>query len=228
MRQELIFQKLLQVVEARGAEEPPPGSETETEDDDDDEDLPEGEEGRKKGQEQEDEGDKLLRALKAERKERKKFERELKQLRAAQEEKDKGDQGDAEKARTAAQVAQAKADKLAARLVKQAVDMAITKAATSKDLKFKDPEDALLLVQRDLDTWVDQDPDDPSEIEVDEAAVAKAVKALAARKPHLLEAEGEQEPSGSKFGGRKNDDGAMTEDKLREKYPALRRTVTST
>lgn len=215
------YQILLDIVQCRGADgEGEEGEKKEDEQEAEDEDD-EGEDGKKK--EGESETDNLVKTLRKERADRKKFERELKQLRAQQQEKEQGETGEAEKARKKAEAAEAKTVKLAGRLRRQAIDMAIAKFAGN--MKFRDVQDALVQVERDEEAWVDQDDDDPSEIEVDEKAVEKAVKALADRKKYLLEAEGELEPSGSKFGKGKGKGDEMDEATLRSKYSGLRPQV---
>lgn len=220
--EENLFQALLRLTKCRGAEDSTGGDDkdddSETEDDSDD-----AEDGDKKDQPEgnaaDDAAENLKKALKAERKQRKQFERELKQLRQVQTDKKDGDDSEASKAKQRADASDARAEKLAARLVKTAVDSAIVKAATK--LKFRDVDDALAQVNRDIETWVDQDEDDPSEIEVDADAVEKAVKKLADSKKYLLQVDGETDPSGSRFGGKGNDNGSMSEEKLRQKYSAL-------
>src|SRR5690606_17927203 len=117
-----------------------------------------------------------------------------------------------------------KATKLAAKLLTNAVDTAIIKVGTA--LKFRDLDDALKLVDRsEID--VEQDEDDPSDVEIDTKTVEAALKALAKAKPHLLIPdgdgdEGSGEKSGSKFGGSRKSKDDLDEERLRELYPALR------
>lgn len=225
--EENLFQALLRLTQCRGAEDPPGDQDDDSDDDDDGDDgdegtgddgkKKEGDEGKKEGDE--DAADNLKKALRAERKQRKQFERELKQLRQLQTDKKDGDDGEAAKLQKKADNAEAKATRLAERLLKTAVDGAIVKAATK--LNFRDVDDALAQVKWDLEAWVDQDEDDPSEIEVDAEAVERAVKKLAESKKYLLKVDGETDPSGSKFGGKGNNNDALSEQKLREKYSAL-------
>jgi hypothetical protein len=70
---------------------------------------------------------------------------------------------------------------LAKKFSTQAVNGAIKTAA--EKLGFIDPEDALV-VARNIE--VDQDDEDPTQVEVDEALVLSEVKALAKKKPHLV------------------------------------------
>lgn len=225
--EENLFQALLRLTQCRGAEDPPGDQDDDSDDDDgDDGDAGTGDDGKKKegdGDKKDDDdgdaADNLKKALRAERKQRKQFERELKQLRQLQTDKKEGDDGEAAKLQKKADSAEAKATRLAERLLKTAVDGAIVKAATK--LNFRDVDDALAQVKRDLEAWVDQDEDDPSEIEVDAEAVERAVKKLAESKKYLLKVDGEMDPSGSKFGGRGNNNDALSEEKLRQKYSAL-------
>lgn len=70
---------------------------------------------------------------------------------------------------------------LSKRIADQALHTAILQAATAQ--KFIDPEDALAVASS---LEVDQDPDDPTSVEVDKALVLSEIKALAKRKPHLV------------------------------------------
>ena len=226
--EENLFQALLRLTQCRGAEDPS-GDQDDGSDDGDDGDDGAGDDGKKKegedgkkdddGDDGDDAADNLKKALRAERKQRKQFERELKQLRQLQTDKKDGDDGEAAKLQKKADAAEAKTAKLADRLLRTAVDNAIVKAATK--LNFRDVDDALAQVKRDTEAWVDQDEDDPSEIEVDAEAVERAVKKLAESKKYLLKVDGETDPSGSKFGGKGNNNDALSEEKLRQKYSAL-------
>jgi hypothetical protein len=217
------YQVLLKLTQVKGSEEPP--KEGEESEDDGGEGEGEEEEGEPPKGEGKPDTEGLQSALRKERQQRKQFEKELRQLRALKEEIESKDATETDKAKKAAERAEEKATKLAARLRAQAVDITITKFASQ--LNFQDINDALVQLQRDSD-WVDQDDDDPSEIEVDEAAVEKAVKALADKKKYLLKSQDEKEPSGSKFGGGKNNSDDMDEETLRQKYPALRQRQSST
>jgi hypothetical protein len=168
----------------------------------------------------------LKSALQKERKtakEKTRAERTLaKQLAEAQKKLDEiadKDKSEGEKATKAAQAAQTKVAKLAEGLKKTRLDAAIEKVA--RELKFKDTDDAISLVDRSS-IEVEQDEDDPSDITIDAKTVKAAVKALADKKKHLVGEEGSDEPSGSKFpaGGGK-DKTKLTEEDLRNKYPAL-------
>lgn len=222
-----LLEKLLLLVQVRGADEPakegdPPKKEQET---------PPKEEEEEENEEEEEETPKekdtagLMSALNKERKERKRLEKEAKTLRQFKDDKESENATEAQKATKKAEAAEAKTERLAKKLRTQALDIAIAKYAGN--LKFRDVNDALTQIRRE-DDWIDQDEDEPSEIEVDEGAVEKAVKKLAGEKKYLLEVEGEELPSGSKFGGGKNKNEEMDEAALRDKYSALRRRSSST
>jgi hypothetical protein len=163
----------------------------------------------------------LKNALKAERLRAKKAERELKKFQRESGKKDDDDKQTVAEAQEARDTATAKSEKLATRLRTTELNNVITRFATK--LKFRDIDDALSLLKRE-DDWVEQDEDDPSDIEIDDSAVEAALAKLAKAKPHLLVADGDGEPSGGKFGGRK--DGkkdALSEEVLSSKYSALGR-----
>lgn len=224
MRAKVICPDLLKPWEVTiiGFEDPPGGGDDDNDDDDsDDDDDSENDDsgsgGEGKGG---DETAGLKSALDKERRERKRLEKEAKQLRKFKEESESKDDSDKDKAVKEAEREKAKTVRLAEKLKGNAVDTAIIKLAGKH--KFRDVDDALRLLNRDsID--VDQDEDEPDDVEVDEKSVDKALKALASAKPHLILADGEEHPSGSKFGGRKKDDQQADEEALRDKYPALRR-----
>lgn len=215
---------LLKLTKVRGTEEPPKDDGGDNQDDKGDEEGDEGD-GDESSKDDKPDTSGLESALRKERADRKRFEKELKQLRKLKEDVESKDATETDKAKQAAVKAEQKAERLASRLRTQAIDITIIKYASQ--LNFQDTQDALAQVVRE-DGWVEQDDDDPSEIEVDEGAVEKAVKALAEKKKYLLKAQGEKEPSGSKFGGGKNNNDEMDEETLRQKYPALRQRVPST
>lgn len=122
-----------------------------------------------------------------------------------------------------------KNQRLSVRVRRQALDGVILREA--QQMGFRDVDDAVRLVDLNLDEVVEGEDDD---IEVDEDSVKEALEALAQRKPHLMQEEEEEDddegerrknkkpPSGSKFGGRqKKRKGELDAEKLRERYPAL-------
>lgn len=153
-----------------------------------------------------------------ERKLRRKAEREA---RAALEGREAGEeQKNLEETQQKLQSAEQKTQRLAARLLSKERDDAIV--AEARRLGFIDPTDALTDdIRRAVD--VDQDPEDPSDIEVDQDSVKAAVKALAARKKHLVGAPGGGAPSGNKFRKNGNPPAPKTEEALmKDIYPSLR------
>lgn len=189
------------------------GNNSETDDTDDEDD---DSEDKNKGQGENT--DALKSALRKERNERKRLDKEAKELRKFKEEAEGKEKSESDNAKEAASKAESKALKLAAALQKTAVDNAIIKLGGK--LKFRDIDDALSLVTRDsID--VEQDDDDPSDIEIDESTVEAALKDLAKRKPHLIIAEGQEDKSGSKFGGGRKSQQDMDDEAARKRFPAL-------
>ncbi len=160
----------------------------------------------------------LKSALEKERRDRKRLEKEAKQLRREKEERENAEKSEVDKATGEAEKRTKQVTALATKLKTNALNTAILKAAQAS--KFRDSDDALALVNRS-DIGVEQDEDDPAEIEIDEKSVEAAVKALAKKKPHLLIAEGDTDPSGSSFGRRKSKDD-LDDEALKAKYAALR------
>lgn len=197
------------------------GDEGEGEGSDDGDDGDEGEEGGEEKGKEDSNTDGLKSALQKERRERKRLEREAKELKKFKDEAEGREKSDTDKAKEDASKAESKAQKLAAKLRDSALDNAIIKAAGG--LKFRDIDDALKLIDRDA-IDVDQDDDDPSEINLDEDSVKAALEKLAKAKPHLIMADGQGEKSGSKFNGGKKPTKQTDEEVLRSKYPALNRS----
>lgn len=179
-------------------------------DEDDDDDDPTGDKDVTK----------LKKALADERKLKKVAERKAKKLEREQARAANKDASELEVTKQQVTELTDTNSKLAAKLLTQAIDAEITKAA--RNLKFRDIDDALALIKRDQ-IEADQDEDDPSEIEIDVESVVNAVKAIATKKPHLLLADGAEDKSGSKFGGKKGNKAETTEEALKKKYPALNR-----
>ena len=155
---------------------------------------------------------------------KRKLERELADLKLKAETGDDKQRADAAQAMLDSE--RSKGGKLATRLRDVAVESAIVKVASSRDFKFRDIDDVLAMVSR-ADIDVDQDDEDPADIEIDEDTVRAAVKKLADKKPHLLVAEGDDEASGRKFGGKKKKTDDLDEDVLRGRYSALARGSSS-
>lgn len=167
----------------------------------------------------------LKSALEKERTERKAHEKKVAAFEKAQQAKDDAEKTEVQRLTDQGSRTTDKLQKLAAGFRNNAVEAAIIKAAT--DAKFTDPTDALraeVLTQ----IGVEQDEDDPTQVTVDAASVAKAVKDLAKSKPHYLGQTGGQvkPPSGAKFGGNSNPQQPLSrEQELMQLYPALARRV---
>lgn len=162
----------------------------------------------------------LKTALARERANVKAREKELAKLRKRDEDADLAKKDEVEQANIKAQRAEEKATKLAAGLRRTSLNSAIEKAA--EKLGFIDTDDAIAGVEIPDDA-IDQDEDDPSDITIDTAAITKAVKALATKKPHFIKAGTEDgDATGNQFGGNNRKPKKTSDETLREKYTALR------
>jgi len=143
----------------------------------------------------------LKSALAAERKSR----RELERAAAKRDDEDRRAKQTEEEQKSQLvkdlEVEKAKNLDLAQGFLKLRVNEAILREASK--LKFHNSEDAVSLIDSSS-LIVDQDETTPSRITIDSASVAKAVKALADAKPHLINTGGNQGPSGSQFGNTSN------------------------
>lgn len=174
--------------------------------------------GEGKGESEKDDNSGLKSALQKERQQRKDLERENRKLKAAQEEKELADKSEVERATAAEKKAAEKVAALAEQLLTTSLDNAITKAAQAA--KFRDVDDALALINRKEITF-EQDEDNPADIDIDAKSIERAVKALAAKKPHLILGDGDETPSGGKFNGGRKDQSKTDEAALKAKYPSL-------
>lgn len=197
-------------------------SDDDSEDDDDDDDD-DDDKGKEKKEPENNDG--LKSALAKERKAAKDANRALKAAQKRLDEIDSKDKSDSDKAKDDASKAESKATKLAVRLKDTAVDNVIIRLGGKQ--KFRDIDDALKLIDRSA-IEVDQDEDDPSEVDIDEDSVKSALEKLAKAKPHLILAEGQEDKSGSKFNGKKKSDKDADEETLRTKYTALNRSGVKT
>jgi hypothetical protein len=187
--------------------------------DDDDNDDDDGADDQKDGKDKDTGG--LKSALQKERKERRRLEKEARDLRKFRDDATNKDKSETDQAKDTAAKESAKAQKLAERLQRSAVDNVVIKLASS--MKFRDIDDAIQLIDRSL-IEVDQDEDDPAEIQIDEASVKEALKTLAKKKPHFIVAEGQEDKSGSKFGGGRKSQTEVDEEEMKRRYPALNRS----
>jgi len=216
MRKDLL--PLFKNLRIRGFETDDNDSEDEESNDEESED--EEQEGQDK--DKPENTDALKSALRKERNLRKKEERDRKALAKRLDELDSKEKSETDKAKEDASKAESKAQRLAVALKTTAVDNAIIKAAGK--LKFRDIDDALKLVDREA-IDVEQDDDDPSNVDLDEESVKSALESLAKTKPHLILADGQEDKSGSKFAGSRKSQKDMDEDALIEKFPALARSM---
>lgn len=150
-------------------------------------------------------------------------QREAARLKKAEDDKATAEKGEVEAATKRATDAAAKAEKLASKLRQSSLERAIIDAAQKQ--RFRDADDVITQLQRSnfdgID--IDQDEDDPSDIDIDLKSVERAVKKVAAAKPHWLVAAGDSGPSGSSFnGGKPSDKGGNKDAELAERFPALK------
>lgn len=186
----------------------------------------EGEGGSEGGSDDEDDPAALKKALaeerrknKEERRLRRKAERDARAKKTSDKKAEENE--DLAQTKTELQSEREKGQRLAARLLKKERDDAILAAA--RKAGFIDPTDALTDDIRQQ-VEVDQDPEDPADIEVDEDSAAEAVRKLANKKKHLVGKPNDGEPSGGRF-SRKGKNGAkdeLDEETLAELYPGLR------
>jgi hypothetical protein len=159
----------------------------------------------------------LKGALANERKARKAAEKRATALAKEKEQADLAKQTSEEQAIARAEKAEQQKEKLAAGFLNRELESAIRRAA--RDEGFIDPADAIDGVDRNAMNF-EQDEDDPSEVTIDTKSITKAVKALAAKKPHFIKSGTDDgEETGGKFGrGGKGDRKDTDYSKL---YPAL-------
>lgn len=161
----------------------------------------------------------LKNALAAERRLNKQREKELRAASTRLKEIDDKDKSEVERLQAASESSTKKLERLAAGFKESSLNAAITNAA--RDLKFKDPSDALTGIDKSA-IEVEQDDDDPSKVIIDLKAVKAAVKALADKKKYLVGDDGDGEASGSSFGGSRKDKKQADEETLKGRYPSLR------
>lgn len=165
----------------------------------------------------------LKSALEKERADRKTAEKALKAFQKAEENRTNAEKTEIQRATDNATRESQRVQKLAKGFRDRAVNEAVMAAAGKA--KFRDPSDALrpeVLAA----IGVEQDEDDPTQIEIDEKTVTEAIKKLAKNKPHYLLAEEKKtlSKSGSSFGG-SSESANQTADEaaIARLYPALAR-----
>lgn len=202
------------------------GSEDDSEGDDSEDDSEENEDedqdsgsSDKDSEDGDDETAALKKALAEERKARRKAEREARKAS-----KSKGNEDEKKTLEeTQSQLAEerTKTERLAAKLLRDAKRSAILAEAARQ--KFIDPTDALVDdVLSNIE--VDQDPDDPADIEVDEDTVKSAITKLANKKKHLIGLPGDGQASGGRFTRKKGakESEETSDEVLKTEYPSLR------
>jgi hypothetical protein len=164
----------------------------------------------------------LRKALKEERTARKVAER-------AARAKDKGVQDAAakdekEKADERLRAAEEKATRLAEGFRAARVEAVIMRLATAANVISPEDMVALLKSQGYKDIEIDQDEDNPGQVEIDEDDVKNAIKRALKTRAHWVKKTGEEEEgrSGSPFrpGGQRKPD--LDDEALKADYPALR------
>jgi len=217
MRKDLLPVHLQNLI-IRGSQDDDDGDESEEESDDDEKSDDDGDEEEQDKDKTED-TTALKSALQKERRARKESDRKLRKLEKLVSEQGDKEKSESDKAKEEASKAESKAQKLAVKLRDSAIDNAIIKLAGK--LKFRDSDDALLMADRD-DIDIDQDEDDPTKIELDEGSVETALQNLAKKKPHLIVADGQEDRSGSKFGGSRKSPEKMQDEALMGRYDAFK------
>ena len=166
------------------------------------------------------------KALKAERKLKREAEAEAKRLRQENEALKRKDMDELQRTQAerddAVKESQAKDDRLQ-KLITGYRSNALNNAilAEAQKQKFIDPNDALVGVDINEIT-VNQDEDDPTQVDIDLKAVTSAVKKLATSKPHYInKGTTDGGATGSQFGGSRSGNKPDDDFELRQKYPNL-------
>lgn len=166
----------------------------------------------------------LKNALREERKARKLAERANKAK-----EKDQSDaeaKDEAEKTANRLKAAEEKATRLASGYREARVESTITRLAQDANVIAPDDMVALLKAQGFKDIEIDQDEDDPSQVEIDEDDVKAAIKKALKTRPHWTkksdDGDEEEPPSGSKMRPGKPRKSGLDDEGLKAAYPALR------
>jgi len=162
----------------------------------------------------------LKTALERERQDKRAMQQELKELRKLKQEKDArelAEKSELERAQIEAETERKRSGLLAAGFLNERLNNEIRVIAQKHN--FVDVEDAISGVDRTSIAY-EQDQADPSIVTVDAKSIEKAVKDLAARKPHFIKpGTDDGEPSGSQFGARKKKDSGNND--YKQLYPGL-------
>lgn len=198
------------------------GEEDEGEEDDEDDDEGEepdekdGDKKRKDGFKSDASKASVLADLARERRERQRLQREAAARKKKDDEAELKTKTEVEQATTKLTKAEERAANLAKGFLTTRLDNAIERVA--RELRFKDVDDALSLVDRS-EIEVEQDEDDPSKVKIDSESLKAAVKALATKKKHLIsEGTDDGEPTGGQFGNKKKKGKAADDEVLVKKY----------
>lgn len=215
---ELLFPTVIFGAEGEGDDDPGDSEDGTDSDDNDDNDDDDGDDDDHK-----DRNDPNVKGLKSalasERAARAKLEKQLKAKEKAEKAAKDAELSEVQQANQKATEAADRAEKLAAGFLQSKLDAAIEKAA--RKANFRDTDDAIAGVDRDLLTF-EQDDDDPTKVTIDAKTVETAVKALATKKPHYIKSgTDDDDATGGQF-GRKSTKKASPAEELRKKYPALR------
>lgn len=165
---------------------------------------------------------KLRKALQTERQQR----RDLQKAQRDAANKQQSDQAkaDADAKDKALQESNARLEKLAAGFRTSRVEQAITAAAQAA--KAIAPEDVVALLKANNFDGIDieQDPDDPTKVTIDETDLKNAVKSILKTRPHWVQGAGDGNPSGGQFrpGGQRQ---TTDDEALKAQYPFLANRV---
>lgn len=160
----------------------------------------------------------LLEALRRSRAQIKRFEKQDQDRRNKETAAELAEKGEIDKWKTLYEKEKERTDSLGSGYARSELNRAIEREA--EKLEFIDTDDALQGVDR-TQIEVEQDPEDPTKVVIDEASLKKAVKALADKKKHLLKTRGtdDGEPTGSSFGGGKRKSTGDKSAEMRKLYP---------
>ncbi|MCA1800480.1 MAG: hypothetical protein LC687_05015 [Actinobacteria bacterium] len=218
---------LTQDLVIRGAEDESSGSDESGEgagSDDGGDDGNQGSDGSSEGEESSSDssGDNLeglKAALRRERQINRENTKKLTKLERESTRRSQTEQSELERTKEELSASSTRAKTLAEGFLKVKLDRAIEKAAAKA--RFRDTDDALAMVDRSA-IVVDQDEENPADIELDTKSVEDAVKKLASSKRHLISSGTEDDAAtGGQFGGKNKQKKLTTEEEYQKKYPSL-------